>query len=181
MKRSLTVHFQSYPLALAEKEQLATASALFGNYDSTQSAMPILVTRNAEPIRRNSELIWQNIRFRNTKCIQSDRSILGLSVQGLVSHIIISISSPSWSDPQIDACLLSPLPVPPLTDEHALSHIPCLCMAVSQGVGVTDCCICMTCDCERLGLMLRTIEKPGNQPKQWSRLKVHECSDETIY
>ena len=44
LKRSLTVHFQSYPLALAEKEQLATASALFGNYDSTQSAMPILVT-----------------------------------------------------------------------------------------------------------------------------------------
>ena len=35
-----------------------------------------------------AELIQQNIRFRNTKCIQSDRSILGLSVQGLVSHII---------------------------------------------------------------------------------------------
>jgi len=82
LKRSLAVHFQLYPLALAEKEQLATASAIFGNYDSTQSAMPIPVTRNAEPIRQN---IW----FRNTKCIQSDCSILGLSVQGSVSHIII--------------------------------------------------------------------------------------------
>jgi len=82
LKRSLVVHFQSYPLALAEKEQLATASAIFGNYDSTQSATPILATRNAEPIRQN---IW----FRNMKCIQSDHSILGLSVQGLVSHIII--------------------------------------------------------------------------------------------
>ena len=50
LKRSLAVLFQSYPLALAEKEQLATASAIFGNYDSTQSATPILVTRNAEPI-----------------------------------------------------------------------------------------------------------------------------------
>jgi len=28
LKRSLAVHFQSYPLALAEKEQLATASAI---------------------------------------------------------------------------------------------------------------------------------------------------------
>ena len=45
LKCSLTVHFQSYPLALAEKEQLATASAVFGNYDSTQSATPIPVTR----------------------------------------------------------------------------------------------------------------------------------------
>jgi len=45
-KRSLTVHFQSYPLALAEIEQLATASAVFGNYDSTQSATPIPVTLN---------------------------------------------------------------------------------------------------------------------------------------
>ena len=89
LKRSLAVHFQSYPLALAEKEQLATASAVFGNYDSTQSATPILVTRNAEPVRRKAEPIWQSIRFRNTKCIQSDRSILGLSVQGSVSHIII--------------------------------------------------------------------------------------------
>jgi len=123
LKRSLVVHFQSYPLALAEKEQLATASALFGNYDSTQSATPILVTRNAEPIRRNSGLIRQNIRFRNSKCIQSDRSILRLSVQGLVHHIIISISSSSWSDSQIDACLLSPLPVPPLTDGQVLSHM----------------------------------------------------------
>ena len=81
LDRSLAVHFQSYPLALAEKEQLATASAVFGNYDSTQSATPIPVTRNAEPIRQN---IW----FRNTKCIQSDRSIPGLSIPGLVSHII---------------------------------------------------------------------------------------------
>ena len=88
LKCSLTVQFQSYPLASAEKERLATASAVFGNYDSTQSAMPIPVARNAEPIRWKAELIWQNIRFRNTKCIQSDCNILGLSVQGLVSHII---------------------------------------------------------------------------------------------
>ena len=88
MKCSLAVHFQSYPLALAEKEQLATAIAIFGNYDSTQSAMPIPVTRNAEPIRRKAEPIWQNIRLRNMKCFQSDRRFLGLSVQGLVSHII---------------------------------------------------------------------------------------------
>ena len=81
LKRSLAIHFQSYPLALAEKEQLATASAVFGNYDSTQSATPILVTRNAEPIRRKAEPMWQNIRFRNTKYIQSDCSILGLSVR----------------------------------------------------------------------------------------------------
>ena len=88
LKRSLAVHFQSYPLALAEKEQLATASAVFGNYDSTQSAMPIPVMRNAESIRQKAEPIRQNIRFRNMKYIQSDRSILGLFVQGLVSHII---------------------------------------------------------------------------------------------
>ena len=88
MERSLTVHLQSYPLALAEKEQLATASAVFGNYDSTQSATPIPVKRNAEPIRRKAEPIQQNIQFRNPKCIQSDRSIMELSVQGLVSHII---------------------------------------------------------------------------------------------
>ena len=91
LKCSLAVHFQSYLLALAEKEQLATVSAVFGNYDYTQSAMPILVMRNAELIWRKAKLIQQNIRFRNTKCIQSDRSILGLSVQGLVSHIIRSI------------------------------------------------------------------------------------------
>ena len=88
LKCSLAVHFQSYPLALAEKEQLATASAVFGNYDSTQSATPIPVKRNAEPIRRKAEPIQQNIQFRNPKCIQSDRSIMELSVQGLVSHII---------------------------------------------------------------------------------------------
>jgi len=88
LKRSLAVHFQSYPLALAEKEQLATASAVFDNYDSTQSAMPIPVTRNAESILLKAEPKQQNIRFRNTKCIQSDRSILGLSIQGLGSHII---------------------------------------------------------------------------------------------
>ena len=35
LKRSFTVHFQSYPLDLAEKEQLAIATAVFGNYDST--------------------------------------------------------------------------------------------------------------------------------------------------
>jgi len=45
LKRSLTVHFQSYPLALAEKEQQATTSAVFGNYDSTQSATLIPVTQ----------------------------------------------------------------------------------------------------------------------------------------
>ena len=50
LKRSLAVHFQSYPLAFAEKKQLATASATFGNNDSTQSATPIPGTRNAEPI-----------------------------------------------------------------------------------------------------------------------------------
>jgi len=43
LKRSLAVHFQSYPLALAEKEQLVAANAVFGNYDSTQSATPIPV------------------------------------------------------------------------------------------------------------------------------------------
>ena len=48
------------------------------------------MTRKAEPIQRNPEPIRQNIRFRNTKCIQSDRNILGLSVQGLVSHIIMA-------------------------------------------------------------------------------------------
>jgi len=85
LEHSLAVYFQSYPLALAEKEQVATASAVFHNYDSTQSAMPIPVTQKAEPIR-------QTIQFRNTKCIQSDRSILELSVQGLVSHIIIIIA-----------------------------------------------------------------------------------------
>ena len=51
LKRSLAVHFQ---LAFAEKEQLATTSAVFGNYDSTQSAMPIPAARKAEPV-------WQNI------------------------------------------------------------------------------------------------------------------------
>ena len=56
LKRSVAVHFSRIHLALAEKEQLATASAIFGNYDSTQSAMPILVMWNAEPI-------WQNIQF----------------------------------------------------------------------------------------------------------------------
>jgi len=76
LKRSFAVHFQSYSLALAEKEQLATGSAIFGNYDSTQSATPIPVTHNAE-------LIQQNIRFRNAKHIQSD-----CNFQGLVSHII---------------------------------------------------------------------------------------------
>ena len=78
LKRSLAVHFQLYPLAFAEKEQLATASAIFGNYDSTQSATPILVTRNAEPIRdgEKAEPIQQNTQFRNTKCIQSDGSYL---------------------------------------------------------------------------------------------------------
>ena len=37
-KRCLAVHLQLYPV---EKEQLATASTLFGNYNFTQSAMPI--------------------------------------------------------------------------------------------------------------------------------------------
>ena len=86
LKHSLAVHFQSYPLALAKKDQLSTASAVFGIYDSTQSAMPIPVMQTAEPIRRKAESIRQNIRFRNTKCIQSDHSILG--VQGLVNHIM---------------------------------------------------------------------------------------------
>ena len=58
LRHSLAVHFQSYPLALAEKEQLAaTASAVFGNYDSTQSTTPIPVTQNAEPIRQKAELM----------------------------------------------------------------------------------------------------------------------------
>jgi len=35
---SLDVQLQSYQLALAEKEQLGTAIAIFGNYESTQSA-----------------------------------------------------------------------------------------------------------------------------------------------
>ena len=46
-KCSLDVHLQSYQLALAEKEQLAISSAIFGNYESTQSAAPIPVTREA--------------------------------------------------------------------------------------------------------------------------------------
>ena len=50
------VHLQLYRLAL---EWLATASAVFGSYDCTQSATPIPVT----------ELIRQNIWFSNTKCI----------------------------------------------------------------------------------------------------------------
>jgi len=54
LKHSLAVHFQSYPLAFAEKEQLATTIVVFGNYNSTRSATPILVTRNAEPIQRKS-------------------------------------------------------------------------------------------------------------------------------
>jgi len=85
LKCSLAVHFQSYPLAFAEKEQLATASAVFGNYDSTQRPF-----RSREMLNRYSKKakpIRQNIRLRNTKCIQSDRSILGFSVQILVSHI----------------------------------------------------------------------------------------------
>jgi len=53
-KRFLAVYLQSYQLALAEKERLATASDFFGNYDSTQSAMPIPATWKAEPV-------WQNI------------------------------------------------------------------------------------------------------------------------
>ena len=48
-KCSLDVHLQSYQLALAKKEQLATAS---GNYDSTQSETPIPVMRKSEPIRQ---------------------------------------------------------------------------------------------------------------------------------
>jgi len=86
-------------LALAEKEQLATASAVFGNYDSTQSATPIPVTRNAEPIRQNPKPLRQNIWFRNTKCIQSDHSILVLSVQDIVSHIIIGSTMLSLTSP----------------------------------------------------------------------------------
>jgi len=43
--------------------------------------MPIPVTQNAETIR-------QSIRFRNTKCVQSDCSNPVLSFQHLVSHII---------------------------------------------------------------------------------------------
>jgi len=66
-------------LALAEKEQLSTAS---GNYNSTQSETPILVTQK-------SELMQQKIFGSATqKCIQSDCSILGLSAQVLVGHII---------------------------------------------------------------------------------------------
>jgi len=38
-------------LALQEKELLATASAVFGSYESTQSATPILVTQKAEWIQ----------------------------------------------------------------------------------------------------------------------------------
>jgi len=59
LKRSPAVHFQSNPLPLAEKEQLTTASAVFGNYDSTQSAMPIPVMRNAESIQQKAEPIRQ--------------------------------------------------------------------------------------------------------------------------
>jgi len=37
-----------------EKEQLATASAIFGNYEFIQSATSIVVTWKAEPIRQNT-------------------------------------------------------------------------------------------------------------------------------
>ena len=50
----LAAHLQSYWLALVEKEQLATASAIFGKYESTQSATCIVVIRKAEPIRQNT-------------------------------------------------------------------------------------------------------------------------------
>ena len=80
-----------YPLVLAGKEQLATASAVSGNYDSTQSTTPIPVAQNAEPI-------WQSIQFRNKKCIQSDYSNPGLSFQHLVSHIMVNLASNVHSD-----------------------------------------------------------------------------------
>jgi len=74
LKRSLAIYLQSY--------RNITASDIYGNYDSTQSAPPIPVTQKAESIRRN-------IHFSNTKCIQSDCSILGLFVQNLFSHIML--------------------------------------------------------------------------------------------
>ena len=46
---------------------------------------------NKVPCRLNAHC--EDIRVRNTKCIQSDRNILGLSVLGLVSHIIKKVSS----------------------------------------------------------------------------------------
>ena len=87
LKCSLAVHFQLHPLALAEKEQLATACAVFGNYDSTQSATPILVTRNAELIWRKAEPI-RRIFSSGTQNVSNQIIALGLSIQGLVSHII---------------------------------------------------------------------------------------------
>jgi len=82
-KHSLPVHLQLYQLALAVKEQLSTASAVFGNYDSTQLATPILVTQK-------TELIWQNFWLSNTKCIQSACSILGLSISHIIRQIVIA-------------------------------------------------------------------------------------------
>ena len=69
--------------------------------NSWQQPVPSLVTMTPPnqqcPFRSRKILNWygekaelmrQNIWFRNTECIQSDCSILGLSIQGLVSHII---------------------------------------------------------------------------------------------
>jgi len=72
-----------YPLALAEKKQLATASADLSNYESIKSATPIL---NAEEIWREAEPIQQSIQFWNTKC--TNQIVAFLSVQGLVSRIL---------------------------------------------------------------------------------------------
>jgi len=67
-------------LAVAEKDQLySNTRAIIGNHDSTQSATPI-------PLIQKAELIQQNIQFSKINCIQSDYSILGLSVQCLASH-----------------------------------------------------------------------------------------------
>ena len=89
-ERSFTVHFQSYPLALAEKEQLATASAVFGNYDSTQRPFwsREMLNRYGETLNRYSKIFGSGTRNVSNQI----RSILGLSVQGLVSHIINGVT-----------------------------------------------------------------------------------------
>ena len=88
MKRSLAVHFQSYPLALAEKEQLATAVPSLIAMTPTNQQCPFQSHEMLNDTAK-TELVQQNVQFMNTNCIQSDGSILGLSVQGLVSHVIM--------------------------------------------------------------------------------------------
>ena len=88
LKRSLAVHFQSYPLAFVEKEQLVTVVLSWVTMTPPNQQCPFWSCEILNRYGEKAEPIRESIWFRNTKCIQSDRSILGLSVQGLVSYII---------------------------------------------------------------------------------------------